>query len=46
MGMMKYNKEWEYGAPVDCDCANNFLHIERVCDDECIHINIDCECPE
>lgn len=28
---MDYNKEWEYGTPVDCDCENNFIHIDFDC---------------
>lgn len=28
---MEYNKEWEYGTPVDCDCENNFIHIDCGC---------------
>lgn len=43
---MEYNKEWEYGTPVDCDCENNFIHIDcgckskEVCDCENILLEI------
>jgi len=43
---MDYNKEyvmksWEYGTPVDCDCENNFIHID--CDCGCKSKEV-CEC--
>ena len=43
---MDYNKEWEYGTPSDCDCENNFIHIDcgckskEVCDCENILLEI------
>lgn len=43
---MDYNKEWKYGTPVDCDCENNFIHIDcgckskEVCDCENILLEI------
>ena len=36
---MEYNKEWEYGTPVDCDCENNFIHIDCGCKPKDV-----CEC--
>lgn len=36
---MEYNKEWEYGTPVDCDCENNFIHIDCGCKQKEV-----CEC--
>lgn len=36
---MDYNKEWEYGTPVDCDCENNFIHIDCGCKSKEV-----CEC--
>lgn len=36
---MEYNKEWEYGTPVDCDCENNFIHIDCGCKSKDV-----CEC--
>lgn len=38
---MDYNKEWEYGTPVDCDCENNFIHID--CDCGCKSKEV-CDC--
>lgn len=36
---MDYNKEWEYGTPVDCDCENNFIHVDCGCKSKDV-----CEC--
>lgn len=36
---MDYNKEWEYGTPVDCDCENNFIHVNCGCKSKEV-----CEC--
>lgn len=36
---MEYNKEWEYGAPSDCDCENNFIHVDCGCKSKEV-----CEC--
>lgn len=36
---MEYNKEWEYGTPVDCDCQNNFIHVDCGCKSKEV-----CEC--
>ena len=36
---MEYNKEWEYGTPVDCDCENNFIHVDCGCKSKEV-----CEC--
>lgn len=36
---MDYNKEWEYGTPVDCDCENNFIHVDCGCKSKEV-----CEC--
>ncbi len=36
---MEYNKEWEYGTPVDCDCENNFIHVDCGCKSKDV-----CEC--
>ena len=36
---MEYNKEWEYGTPVDCDCENNFIHVDCGCKQKDV-----CEC--
>lgn len=36
---MEYNREWEYGTPVDCDCENNFIHIDCGCKSKDV-----CEC--
>lgn len=36
---MEYNKEWEYGAPSDCDCENNFIQVDCGCKSKEV-----CEC--
>ena len=36
---MDYNKEWEYGTPSDCDCQNNFIHVDCGCKSKEV-----CEC--
>lgn len=36
---MDYNKEWEYGTPSDCDCENNFIHVDCGCKSKEV-----CEC--
>lgn len=36
---MEYNKEWEYGAPSDCDCQNNFIEVDCGCKSKEV-----CEC--
>ena len=36
---MEYNREWEYGTPVDCDCENNFIHVDCGCKQKDV-----CEC--
>lgn len=36
---MEYNREWEYGTPSDCDCENNFIHIDCGCKSKEV-----CEC--
>jgi hypothetical protein len=36
---MEYNKEWEYGTPVDCDCENNFIQVDCGCKSKEV-----CEC--
>lgn len=36
---MDYNKEWEYGTPVDCDCQNNFIQVDCGCKSKEV-----CEC--
>lgn len=36
---MEYNKEWEYGTPSDCDCQNNFIHVDCGCKSKDV-----CEC--
>lgn len=36
---MEYNKEWEYGTPSDCDCQNNFIHVDCGCKSKEV-----CEC--
>lgn len=36
---MKYNKEWEYGTPSDCDCENNFIQVDCGCKSKEV-----CEC--
>ena len=36
---MEYNREWEYGTPSDCDCENNFIHVDCGCKSKDV-----CEC--
>lgn len=36
---MEYNKEWEYGTPSNCDCENNFIHVDCGCKSKEV-----CEC--
>lgn len=36
---MEYNREWEYGTPVDCDCENNFIQVDCGCKQKDV-----CEC--